>query len=305
MQRVLQSPVNSIGQANFKNLFRKNAIFRFLWGKGWECGEKRKKSLTNNGKKVRLLQAFFVCLAQTARGWVRMLIAYNNDIEFRSRWYHIQTEDNGIKDGHVTTTVFFSGQILDSKTTSYLDAINGITDVEEQNRIIKNVMTTQHKLFYAKLYEGAYEAQVNHVHKAGMANSAATSSPSVVPVSKPVAKMATPAPSARADQAASSSRLGKPDILRASQQLPTANKNLGSLPPLSSSSKVGLSSKLASNAETPRESGRQMRLSRPLGQSKGVMARNDGRRAWRGVEWPKEDLSVDALVALLLAGVEV
>lgn len=35
------------------------------------------------------------------------------------------------------------------------------------------------------------------------------------------------------------------------------------------------------------------------------MARNDGRRAWRGVEWPKEDLSVDALVALLLAGVEV
>ena len=219
-----------------------------------------------------------------------MLIAYNNDIEFRSRWYHIQTEDNGIKDGHVTTTVFFSGQILDSKTTSYLDAINGITDVEEQNRIIKNVMTTQHKLFYAKLYEGAYEAQVNHVHKAGMANSAATSSPSVVPVSKPVAKMATPAPSARADQAASSSRLGKPDILRASQQLPTANKNLGSLPPLSSSSKVGLSS---------------MRLSRPLGQSKGVMARNDGRRAWRGVEWPKEDLSVDALVALLLAGVEV
>ena len=134
-------------------------FFVFLWGKGWEWGEKRKKSLTNNGKKVRLSQAFFVCLAQTARGWVRMLIAYNNDIEFRSRWYHIQTEDNGIKDGHVTTTVFFSGQILDSKTTSYLDAINGITDVEEQNRIIKNVMTTQHKLFYAKLYEGQSRAQ--------------------------------------------------------------------------------------------------------------------------------------------------
>ena len=105
-------------------------FFVFLWGKGWEWGEKRKKSLTNNGKKVRLLQAFFVCLAQTARGWVRMLIAYNNDIEFRSRWYHIQTEDNGIKDGHVTTTVFFSGQILDSKTTSYLDAINGAAAID-------------------------------------------------------------------------------------------------------------------------------------------------------------------------------
>ena len=65
--------------------------------------------------------------------------------------YHIQTEDNGIKDGHITTTVFHSGRTLDSKTISYKEAIEGITDPEEQNKIIKSMMIEQHKKFYAKL----------------------------------------------------------------------------------------------------------------------------------------------------------
>lgn len=43
MQRVLQSPVNSIGQANFKKLFRKNAIFRFFMGNGLGMGRKEKE----------------------------------------------------------------------------------------------------------------------------------------------------------------------------------------------------------------------------------------------------------------------
>lgn len=89
-----------------------------------------------------------------------MLIAFNNDVEFRSRWYHIQTEDNGLKDGHITTNVFFSGQILDSKSTSYKDKIFGVDDPEIQTAIIKELMTKQHQAFYAKLTEGTYEARV-------------------------------------------------------------------------------------------------------------------------------------------------
>lgn len=92
-----------------------------------------------------------------------MLIAFNNDIEFRSRWYHIQTEDNGIKDGHITTTVFFSGQILESKSISYTDNIKDIAAVDDQNAIIKDLMVTQHRAFYQKLYEGSYEEQVNNI----------------------------------------------------------------------------------------------------------------------------------------------
>ena len=87
-----------------------------------------------------------------------MLIAFNDDIEFHSRWYHIQTEDNGIRNGHITTTVFHSGQILDSKSISYLDALEGVQDPEEQNKIIKELMTKQHQQFYAKLQEGSYDS---------------------------------------------------------------------------------------------------------------------------------------------------
>lgn len=234
-----------------------------------------------------------------------MLIAYNNDIEFRSRWYHIQTEDNGIKDGHVTTTVFFSGQILDSKTTSYLDAISGITDPEEQNKIIKNVMTAQHKLFYAKLYEGSYEELVSHAHKAGAAggiNAHRTSQTSAQPV-KPMSKIAAPAAGGRAEPSPANSRLGKPDILRASQQLPSANKNLGSLPPLASS-KLGVQPLRAASADQAKSSARRPNLMRALDQSKAVKMRAGESRAWRGVDWSKDDVAVDALVALLLTGNE-
>lgn len=106
-----------------------------------------------------------------------MLIAFNNDVEFRSRWYHIQTEDNGLKDGHITTNVFFSGQILDSKSTSYKDKIFGVDDPEIQTAIIKELMTKQHQAFYAKLTEGTYEARVQAQAQA-QSNKASAGQPS-------------------------------------------------------------------------------------------------------------------------------
>lgn len=265
-----------------------------------------------------------------------MLIAYNNDIEFRSRWYHIQTEDNGLKDGHITTTVFYSGQILDSKTTSYLDAIRDISDTEEQNRIIKNAMTTQHKYFYTKLYEGTYEALVNASQKAGtlhnnlhsvsggdVAKVSSSSSgggvkaapPSALRVSSlssssaaAAAGMSGGAPSGVRMESPSSSRLGKPDILRASQQLPSASKSLGSFSPLSVGgvkSSTGLPLRVGASGDAARGGGRQQRLTRALTQSQGVASEAFEARAYRGVLWPKEDLSVDSLVAMLLSGMDV
>lgn len=265
-----------------------------------------------------------------------MLIAYNNDIEFRSRWYHIQTEDNGLKDGHITTTVFYSGQILDSKTTSYLDAIRDISDTEEQNRIIKNAMTTQHKYFYTKLYEGTYEALVNASQKAGTSHNnlhsvsgsdvvkapssspsgggVKASSPSALRVSSLSASassasgMSGGAPSGVRAESPSSSRLGKPDILRASQQLPSASKSLGSFSPLSVGgvkSSTGLPLRVGASGDAARGGGRQQRLTRALTQSQGVVSEAVGARAYRGVLWPKEDLSVDSLVAMLLSGMDV
>ncbi len=166
-------------------------------------------------------------------------------------------------------------------------------------------MTAQHKLFYAKLYEGSYEELVSHAHKAGAAGGVGAhriSQPSVQPV-KPMSKISAPAGGGRAEQPPANSRLGKPDILRASQQLPSANKNLGSLPQLSSS-KLGVQPLRAASSEQAKTSARRPNLLRVLEQSQAVKMRAGESRAWRGVDWSKDDVAVDALVALLLTGGE-
>ena len=235
-----------------------------------------------------------------------MLIAYNNDIEFRSRWYHIQTEDNGLKDGHITTTVFHSGQILDSKTTSYKDAIAGVTDTEEQNRIIKDMMVKQHQMFYTKLYEGSYEAQMQAL---GQKPNGGTASNAPKPI--------THAASAAHGEASALGNIKKPDILRASQQAPGLSKlglksltNLGSkslagqVPVVHPSvnraaSASGLPASQPAVAESPN---RVAFLSKPLVVSKAVSAEKLRRRkrAWAGFAWPSDDRAIDVLVMSLL-----
>jgi hypothetical protein len=90
-----------------------------------------------------------------------MLIGFNNDVEFKGKMYHIQTEDHGIKDGQITTIIFFSGQILDSNKISYLADLKGIEDEEEKKKIIKKHMVELHRNFYKRLFDGDYEEHVD------------------------------------------------------------------------------------------------------------------------------------------------
>ncbi|MBQ9396602.1 MAG: hypothetical protein IJU23_13945 [Proteobacteria bacterium] len=220
-----------------------------------------------------------------------MLIAYNNDIEYKSRWFHVQTEDNGIKDGHITTTVFLSGQTLDSKSTSYLEPIEGITDEEQINAIIKALMVKQHQVFATRLCEGYYDAQIEKRTQ--------TTTPN--PGKSQIGLLTTKRPP-------SDSSLGsaqKPDILRASQQLSGISKL----------SKLGLSTKSSSDSGSPlRRIPSQIRLSPPATLSPSVstdvnFARSKGvenecklakTKVWRGVTWGTEDLAIDSIVATLL-----
>jgi len=94
-----------------------------------------------------------------------MLIGFNNDIEFNGMMFHIQTEDHGIKDGHITTILFYSGQILDSKKIGYHEDIEGITEEEEKKKVIKKRMVTLHREFYKKLFDGTYNEAVEHLLK--------------------------------------------------------------------------------------------------------------------------------------------
>ena len=240
-----------------------------------------------------------------------MLIAYNNDVKYQEKWYHIQTEDNGMKDGHITTTVFFSGQILDSKSTSYKDAIADISGVEAQNAVIKKMMDEQHRQFYDKLTGGNYDALVaQRISSASNRAQPRTSSPSIGAI-PPISRT-------DANNVSGFSKAGKPDIVRASsQQLSSPGNALGikaiglgqklppSQPPLPSIHSAGgaLRRPPAQPSNTqPDGISRQASPATPIPVSRAVTAYQKAakQRAFRGVKWPESDLAVDMLVATLM-----
>ena len=225
-----------------------------------------------------------------------MLIAYNNDIEYKSLWYHVQTEDNGIKDGHITTTVFQSGQILDSKSTSYRESLEGITDEDQINSIIKALMVKQHQTFATRLCEGYYESLMEK------RTQTSTSSPG----KSQIGLLTTKRPSS---EASSLGNAQKPDILRASQQLSGISKL----------SKLGISSNKSSDSGSPlRRVPSQIRLAPPAATTPSVSANSFSAgsiprsrsveaesklaktKVWRGVTWGSDDLAIDSIVAALL-----
>ena len=240
-----------------------------------------------------------------------MLIAYNNDIEYKNRWYHIQTEDNGIKDGHITTTVFFSGQILDSKSTSYREAISGFADEEQINAIIKDMMIKQHQMFYTRLFDGQYDTQMNlnHPHHSQQQQT-------LKPTITPSAVVSSP------DAAAISAGISKiPDILKASQQSASVSKPVGlrslsnlspktELPPKTDLSQKSPNSQLAP-APYPTQTAQAKSVAGSVPRNTNVInvlrsnavekARmNAPKRAWKGINWSEIDLSIDVLVASIL-----
>lgn len=88
-----------------------------------------------------------------------MLIGYNNDVQYRGKTFHIQTEDRGNNDDSIETQLFSGGQILDTKITSYREMVEGL-DEEERNKRVKALMQASHKSLYKKLLAGEYNALV-------------------------------------------------------------------------------------------------------------------------------------------------
>lgn len=215
-----------------------------------------------------------------------MLIGFNNDVEFRGRMFHIQTEDHGIKDGHITTILFFSGQILDSKKISYVDDIDGLSDDEDRKKAIKKRMVELHREFYKRLFDGLYEEKVAQLaaREGGDSGSTPAARPatgvtklSVGPSSSPGIRPAArgPAPSSTTSaavtataprRAATEVRKGPPP-LRAQLGAPPSHRPAN--PAIAATRRGG-------------------------GGDKG------GQPAFRGLLWPSEDLRIDGLVAEFL-----
>lgn len=89
-----------------------------------------------------------------------MLIGYNNDVQYRGKVFHIQTEDRGSSSMQIETQIFHAGAILDTRIVSYEELVAGESDQETRNRNIKLLMQKTHKELYKNLFSGGYDHYV-------------------------------------------------------------------------------------------------------------------------------------------------
>ena len=83
----------------------------------------------------------------------RMVVGFNHNIKHKGRPYHVQTEDSGLDNPHVTTHLFVGGNILASKKTSYAEQVGA----EGLAKLVRGLMEEQHKEMLRNLINGAYD----------------------------------------------------------------------------------------------------------------------------------------------------
>ena len=83
------------------------------------------------------------------------LVGYNNNVRHKGRLFHIQTEDFGVRYGHVISHVFADGgRILKSVKTSYSKYV----DDDRMEEIVREMMRQQHKAMFIALRDGAFDS---------------------------------------------------------------------------------------------------------------------------------------------------
>lgn len=107
-----------------------------------------------------------------------MLTGYNTDFKFQDKIYHAQTEDGGVNNPVITSLLYFQGEILASRKTSYED----IVKADCLDEVVRELMKEQHKLLIRDLMHGKLET------------TRAASQPAPVKEPPPAAKPTTPAP---------------------------------------------------------------------------------------------------------------
>ncbi len=82
------------------------------------------------------------------------LLGYNNNVRHKNKVFHIQTEDSGVKYGHIITHLFMDGgRILKSVKTSYQEYLTS----EKLADIIREMMKQQHKAMFIALRDGKFD----------------------------------------------------------------------------------------------------------------------------------------------------
>jgi len=88
-----------------------------------------------------------------SQNFEKPVVGYNHNVRYRGKLFHIQTEDSGIKNPHVTTHVFVGGNVIATKKVSYAD----ILDAENLPDVVRQLMEMQHKEVLRNLMNGVYD----------------------------------------------------------------------------------------------------------------------------------------------------
>ncbi len=82
------------------------------------------------------------------------LLGYNNNVRHKGKVFHVQTEDSGVKYGHIITHLFMDGgRILKSVKTSYAEYV----DNDRMGEIVREMMKQQHKAMFIALRDGKFD----------------------------------------------------------------------------------------------------------------------------------------------------
>jgi hypothetical protein len=104
------------------------------------------------------------------------LLGYNNNVRQMGKVFHIQTEDSGVKYGHIITHLFMDGgRILKSVKTSYSEYVG----TDRMSEVVREMMKQQHKAMFIALRDGKFDAIIDGA--ADPSQSTQMLAPSLVP----------------------------------------------------------------------------------------------------------------------------
>lgn len=88
------------------------------------------------------------------------MVGYNNNVRYKGRTFHIQTEDSGARYARIVTHLFVDGgRIVKSTKTQYGDAL----EQDDLAETVRRIMKEQHKAMFLALRAGAYDKAIDRI----------------------------------------------------------------------------------------------------------------------------------------------
>jgi len=84
-----------------------------------------------------------------------LLGGFNNNIPYKGKVYHVQTENSGFKNPVIVTLIYLEGKIIASKKTGY----EHIVEKPDYEDTVKRLLGEQHRDMIKRLLAGEYTGE--------------------------------------------------------------------------------------------------------------------------------------------------